>query len=402
MELTETKPAGRLGRLQAFREQHAKAEIATFFAAGMLFDIFTLGRIDDAFNLIQQGVYLVLLVWLMILEERERARIWTPARWLAKAWRFSEDGIHFLLGSLLSSFTLLYLKSSSGLSAFLFMAMLGGLLVANELPHFRSQGPVVRWALLSLCLTSYLALLLPVLIGFLSKWLFVLAVIVSCAAFAWLMRRLARKKGNGTVAPATGAGPASLEAGIEQTSPAIAIDGAALRRVASAGFGIQAILVGAYFLGAIPPVPLSLQYIGIYHEVVPPSAQAPGATTYELKHERPWWKPWQHGDQTFLARPGDVVYCFARVFAPTGFRDAIYVRWLVKGQGGWQDAGRARLDISGGRDQGFRAIATKKNYQPGRWRVEVETDDGRDLGVIQFDLISDDTSDVREYKTDRL
>lgn len=402
MELTESKPAGRLGRLQAYREQHAKAEIATFFAAGMLFDIVTLGRIDDAFSLIQQGVYLALLVGLMILEERERAKIWAPPRFIAKAWRFSEDAIHFLLGSLLSSFTLLYLKSSSGLSAFVFMALLGGLLVANELPRFRSRGPVVRWALLSLCLTSYLALLLPVLIGFLSKWLFVLAVVVSCAAFAWLMRRLAKKKGNGGAAPAGSGGAASLQGGVEQTSPALAIDGAALGRVASAGFGIQAVLVGAYFLGAIPPVPLSLQYIGIYHEVVPPSAQAPGTTTYELKHERPWWKPWQHGDQDFKARSGDVVYCFARVFAPTGFKDAIYVRWLVKGQGGWQDQGRAQLNISGGRDQGFRAIATKKNYQPGRWRVEVETADGRDLGVIHFDLISDASADVREYKTDRL
>jgi len=394
MDVTKSKPDGRWARLQAYREQHAKAEIATFFAAGMLFDIFTLGRIDDAFNLIQQGLYLGLLGWLMILEERESAKVWVPPRFIAKAWRFSEDAIHFLLGSLLSSFTLLYLKSSSGLSAFLFMALLGGLLVANELPRFRSAGPVVRWALLSLCLTSYLALLLPVLIGFLSKWLFVLAVVVSCAAFAWLMRRLARKKGNG--------GTSAVAAGEDHTAPAMAIDAAALSRVASAGFGIQAILVGAYFLGAIPPVPLSLQYIGIYHEVVPPSAQQAGTTTYELKHQRPWWKPWQHGDQDFKARPGDVVYCFARVFAPTGFKDAVYVRWLFKGQGGWQDAGRARLDISGGRDNGFRAIATKKNYQPGRWRVEVETDDGRDLGVINFDLISDASSDVREYKTDRL
>ncbi|HZN04148.1 MAG TPA: DUF2914 domain-containing protein [Candidatus Polarisedimenticolia bacterium] len=382
--MTESKPAGRLERLQAFRGQHVKAEIATFFAAGMLFDIVTLGRVDDTFTLVQQGVYLALLVWLMILEERERAKVWAPPRLLAKAWRFSEDAIHFLLGSLLSSFTLLYLKSSSGLSAFLFMSLLGGLLVANELPRFRERGPVVRWALLSLCLTSYLALLLPVLIGFLSKWLFVLAVVLSCAAFAWLVRRLSKRKS----AAADGQGMES--------------DSSSLSRVASAGFGIQAVLVGAYFLGAIPPVPLSLQYIGIYHEVLPPSAQPAGAITYELRHQRPWWKPWQHGDQDFKARPGDVIYCFARVFAPTGFRDAIYVRWLVKGQGGWQDQGRARLDINGGRDKGFRVIATKKSYQPGRWRVEVETDDGRDLGVIHFDLISDASSDVREYKTDRL
>jgi hypothetical protein len=195
--------------------------------------------------------------------------------------------------------------------------------------------------------------------------------------------------------------------------------------VAAPAFAIQGLLVAAYFFGAIPPVPLSLQFIGIYHEVIPPgraAAVAAGvqtvapvqaaalfaprpsnpARTYQLKHLRPWWKFWQHGDQDFAARPGDVVYCFARVFAPNGFKDAIFVHWWLQGADGWIDQGRAKLDISGGRDNGFRAFATKKNYQPGRWRVEVETTDGRDLGVIKFDLTKDDTTEDRQYFVDRL
>ncbi|HEV8198909.1 MAG TPA: DUF2914 domain-containing protein [Candidatus Polarisedimenticolia bacterium] len=413
MDATESKPAGRLQRLQSYREEHALAEIAIFFAAGMLFDIVTLSRIDDVLSLVQQGVYLVLLAGLMVLEERERAKSWKPSGLLATAWRFSEDVIHFLLGSLLSSFTLLYLKSSSGLSALGFMAILGGLLVANELPRFREKGPIVRHALLSLCMTSYGAVLLPVVFGFISPWLFVAAVVLSCVAFWGLTRRLVRHTGDAR---------------------------AASSRVAAPAFAIQGLLVAAYFFGAIPPVPLSLQYIGIYHEVVPPgrvpksngtataktAAMATGVTpveasvaprlqtsmftgaspksarTYELKHLRPWWKFWQHGDQDFAARPGDVIYCFARVFAPNGFKDAIFVHWWMQGPDGWIDQGRAKLDISGGRDRGFRAFATKKNYQPGRWRVEVETTDGRDLGVIKFDLFADDTQGEREFQTDRL
>jgi hypothetical protein len=362
------------------------AEIAMFFAAGMAFDIVTLSRIDDVLSLIQQGVYLVLLAGFMVLEERERAKNWTPPPILQKVWRFSEDAIHFLLGSLLSSFTLLYLKSSSGISAFVFMAVLGGLLVANELPRFREKGPIVRHALLSLCMTSYGAVLLPVLLGFISPWLFVAAVLLSCAAFWGLTRRLVKHTGDAR---------------------------AASSRVAAPALGIQALLLGAYFFGAIPPVPLSLQYIGIYHEVVPPKKQAAEAAAagtkddvlpaYQLKHLRPWWKFWQHGDQDFAARPGDVVYCFARVFAPNGFKDAIYVHWWLKGaKGGWSDQGRARLAISGGRDHGFRAFGTKKNYQPGRWRVEVETEDGRDLGVIKFDLTEDSAIEPREFLVDRL
>jgi hypothetical protein len=297
-------------------------------------------------------------------------------------WRFVEDAMHFLLGTLLNQFLLLYLKSSSGLASFLFMSVLCALLVANEMPGLRERGPVVRFALLSLCLTSYLAILLPILLGFISKWLFLAAVVLSCAGLAWLLRTLGVRPGD---APATRS------------------------QVAGPAFGVQALLVGAYFLGLVPPVPLSLQFIGIYHEVVPPGMQTASepagetvAGTYALKHERPWWKPWQHGDQDFAARPGDVVYCFARVFAPRGFHDAVFAHWWMHGRGGWIDQGRAQLSINGGREEGFRAFATKKNYQPGRWRVQIETEDGRDIGHIQFTLKSDDSSEDRSFKVDRL
>ena len=385
--MNATAVNGRFQRLQDFRQRHAMAEIAVFFAAGFLFDILTLSRIDDVVTLVQQGLYLVVLGALMIMDERYSAGVGAPPRWLAKAWRFAEDAIHFLLGSLLSSFMLFYLKSSSGLSALFFMSILGGLLIANELPGVREKGPVVRFALLSLCVTSYGALLLPILLGSIRKWMFVAAVALACGGAVWCVRNLSRSTGD---------------------APSVH------RRVARPALGVQAILLVGYFAGAIPPVPLSVQYIGIYHEVVPPGAQAaaaegaevgdPGSIrTYELKHQRPRWKWWQHGDQDFAARPGDVVYCFARVFAPRGFRDAIYVHWLWKGgKGGWQDQGRAQLDITGGRGDGFRAFATKKNYQAGRWRVEIETEDGRDIGTIHFDLFDDPSSGERSFSVDRM
>jgi len=91
----------------------------------------------------------------------------------------------------------------------------------------------------------------------------------------------------------------------------------------------------------------------------------------------------------------------ARIFAPRGFRDAIDVHWLWEGRAGWVDQGRAQLGIVGGRGDGFRAFATKKNYQPGRWRVEIETEDGRDIGTIRFDLFNDLSSGARSFFVDR-
>ena len=412
---TDLKPASRYRRILAYREKHPGTEIAVFFAAGFLFDVVTLTRVDDLFTLVQQGVYLVMLTLLMVQEERYAAGVAAPPRLLAGAWRYAEDAIHFLLGSLLSVFTLFYLKSTSGLTSLLFLGFLCALLVANELPRFRRQGPVVRFALLSLCMATWLALLLPIVAGFLSVWLFLAAVALSCGAFVWLVRRLSAST---------------------KDAPAV------WRRVGAPAFAMQGLLAAAYFVGLIPPVPLSVQFIGIYHEVVPPGAGAapvapetspapqqagiaglptpgapagggpgsvapaagaagPASRAYQLRHLRPWWRFWHHGDQDFAARPGDVVYCFARVFAPKGFRDAVYMRWLVERRdGAWEDQGRARLTISGGRGEGFRAFGTKRNYRPGRWRVEVETEDGRDLGVIHFRLAGDDSTGPREFSVD--
>src|SRR5262245_43963549 len=247
MEATGSRVNGRFQRLQDFRHRHAMAEIGVFFAAGFLFDILTLSRIDDLATLVQQAVYLVLLGSLMIMDERYRAGLAAPPRWLAWGWRFIEDAIHFIFGSLLSSFTLFYLKSSSGLASILFMSILGTLLIANELPRVRERGPVVRFALLSLCLTSYGALLLPVVLGSIRWWMFVAAVLMACAAIVWCVRALAR-----------------------WTADAASVH----RRVAAPALTVQAVLLMAYFAGAIPPVPLSVQFMGIYHEVVPPGAQA--------------------------------------------------------------------------------------------------------------------------------
>ena len=47
----------------------------------------------------------------------------------------------------MSAYTLFFFKSASGLTSILFLIVMLGLLVANELPRFRQLGPVVRLGL---------------------------------------------------------------------------------------------------------------------------------------------------------------------------------------------------------------------------------------------------------------
>ena len=136
-----------------------------------------------------------------------------------------------------------------------------------------------------------------------------------------------------------------------------------------------------YFFRLIPPVPLSIPFIGVYHAVEKTQ------DTYRLSHERPPWRIWHHGDQEFLAQPGDKVYVFFRVFSPTRFSDQVLVRWYWKdGARGWTLQDSIAIKIVGGREQGFRGYGFKTNYQPGEWKVQVETTDAREIGRVYFDL----------------
>jgi hypothetical protein len=107
---------------------------------------------------------------------------------------------------------------------------------------------------------------------------------------------------------------------------------------------------------------------------------------------------WHHGDQLFLARPGDRIFCFTRIFAPRHFRDGLKVRWAyLNPSHGWTGTDAIPLTISGGQEHGWRGVAYKRNFVPGRWKVNIETDDGREVGSIRFTVEEDLSTEPRSF-----
>ena len=346
-------------RLQAFRLRHQHAEHLVFFGGGFVFDSVMIRRVDDALVLIQQGAYLaivgVLLALVVTWNERTPA---LPASW---KWLPNVSGplVHFMLGTLLNAYALFYFKSASGWSAALFVVVITLLLLANELPQFRRLGPVVLYALYSFCLTSYFAYLYPVLIGRMRSWMFLLAVATSLVPLLLLSR---------------------LHYRLTDDRRRV------LRQALVPSFGAQAALAGLFLLGLLPPVPLSLMEIGIYHDVT----RDPSGSYLLSRQSPPWWKPWTRDDTDFRARAGDRVYCFFRVFAPARFEDQVRVRWSYRSPGGgWQPSDAVPIVVRGGRERGYAGFAYKQNWRPGDWRVAVETGDGREIGRQAFSVRQD-------------
>jgi hypothetical protein len=350
--------ASGLERLKLYYGRHEGRVAAAFFAAGFLFDMITVGRIDSWATIGQQAIYLtVALIALlqMLLEADQPPR--EPSGSVFKRWYYEYRSalVHFLMGALLNLYAIFYFKSSSLLVSFGFLGFLVLLLLANELRRVKSAGLPFKFALLSLCFLSFFAYLVPVLVGSISLALFLVSMLAGCVPFvvaAWVIGR---------------------------ASPA---KSALVRRQVLLPLGC--VLVGFlafYLFRLIPPVPLSIPFIGVYHQV------ERSGDSYRLSHERPNWRFWHNGDQRFLAQPGDKVYVFFRIFSPARFSDQVQMRWHWKDPArGWTAHDTIPIRIVGGREQGFRGYGVKSNYQPGEWKVQVETLDGREIGRVYFDL----------------
>lgn len=357
-----------LEKFRSFKAFCAAYANVIFFVGGFLFDSLTLVRIDSVLDLLLQTFYLLCITLLIMQKTRFDLGLWKPQGRMEKIWEYESEALHFFYGGLLSAYVIFYFKSTTASRSLFFLSLIVLLMFANEMPQIRRAGSVMRLGLYAFCVVSFLNYLIPVIVGRMGWALFAfawfLSVGITGALIRWLARRMPEPK-------------------------------RAYWRMGWSPGVIMLLIAFLYTQKLIPPVPLSMQYAGIYQNV------AREGDRFKLTYQKPpWYKFWRHDDRNFKARPGDRVYCFTRVFAPRRFTHQIYLRWYKKDEtsGEWTPTDRIPLSISGGRDEGFRGYGMKSNYEPGRWRVDVETTDGRALGGAHFKIAADSSVDDREWK----
>jgi hypothetical protein len=160
------------------------------------------------------------------------------------------------------------------------------------------------------------------------------------------------------------------------------------------GVVVHVLFLILYITSFLPPVPLSVEKIGIYHSIQKQEG------SYVLSFDRPWWKFWEKGSQTFIASPGDKIHCFASIFAPSFFKEKINMEWWFKTPQGWSKTDTVPIQVVGGRDSGFRGFTVKQNFTDGEFQVRVTTSDGREMGRIYLDVIKQASGEAREFKTE--
>jgi hypothetical protein len=162
-----------------------------------------------------------------------------------------------------------------------------------------------------------------------------------------------------------------------------------VRRIRIGALIVLLIFNVSYFTNILPPLPLAAKAAGIYHSVW----RVPGnylATT----ESQSWTVRYLGFAPTFHLTPdevtaGESLYAYSSIFAPTALTVTVVHRWQwydpVKKQ--WVTKAAIRYPISGGRDSGYRGYSSVLMTASGKWRVDVETADGRLIARLPFTVL---------------
>ena len=344
----------------------AKLDI-TFFICGFLLDSWLVTYPDKPAVIIHQAIYLFIIALLIHYELLFRLEKWHPSNFALKIWPYQNFALHFCLGTLLNVYSLFYIKSASLFSSAIFLFLMIFMIFMNELPFIKKTKKInLKVGLYSICLFSFFSIVYPLIFGFIGFLPFFFSAL-STLGILLLQLRLLRTK--------------------------VSEPGILFHAIFAPVVTIVIIFTTFFFLGLIPPVPLSVKEQGIYHNLVKRDSH------YYLYAEMDENSFWDFGKPTFHAEPGDKIYFYSQIFSPGRISDKIIVHWFKKNNlGDWENMDQVPVELKGGREEGFRAFTFKSNYEAGEWKILVETSSGAEISRLYFYVVKVDTSPSRTFK----
>ncbi len=344
-------------RSRQFYREYEPHMAALFFVAGVTWDLAAYDRVDSWTVATLLFAYLLGLGLLMISSALVEAGR-TERQFLIRHRRALRYGIQFCLGALLSACVIFYFQSASYTQTAIFLALLIGLLFANEFIHRRLFSVYLLLGLYLVAAYSTFILVVPVLAGSLHWWTYALGsllTILLTAGVIWLFMRWRVLQG--------------------------------WRQLTSAG-AIVLLLFGTlhlfYFMNWMPPVPLSMRHGEVAHHV------SREGDRYMMTYEpASWYTFWHRSDRTIHYVPGEPVYVFTAIFAPTAIETDVLHEWQHRELQGesWITTDEIGYSLRGGRRDGYRGYTFKRFMRPGEWRVNVRTAGGRLLGRVRFQAV---------------
>lgn len=366
--------SGRRGDLSfkhvvAFLEKHERPLGALLFAFGFLTDLFTFGTLPPETINWFFIVYLTLALLSMLATQYMRFHTSRKHWWEKSLAVFPPLLVQYAFGGLFSGFVVFYARSSVLGVSWPFLLLLLLMYAGNE--YFRKERAhfLFQTLLFFVALYAYTIFALPFYthhIGVLYFFLSTLCALLGFALVVYLLYLIERSN---------------------------VLENLKLLGV-SAGT-VTGVICLSYVFGLIPPLPLALSDIGVYHAV---EKQTDGTYTVTVEEKDPWW---HIGAREVTIREGEPLSVFSSVHAPIAFSNSVSHVWehYDERTRSWRRAGTVTFPMSGGRARGYRGFSTKEQVPEGKWRVTVETLSGQAIGRIRFDVTVTDAIRERGEET---
>ncbi len=338
---------------------------------GFIFDAVTLKRLDTLWENIWILAHIIIVgvfISLINLKESKKGDEANPH----KAHFWYVNLLQFFFGGILSAFLVFYFRSTDIWSTWPFLFILTIAFIANESlkRHYIRQS--FQISLFFLSIYSFMIFLIPILLHKIGPFVFLLSGFLSLVIIITFSIFLFRfKKGEF----------------IESRNLTLFFIS-----------GIFILFNILYFTNTIPPIPLSLKEAGIYHSVVRNSNG-----NYDVTYENHEWIEYLKLYPEFEKEVGAPVYAYSAIFSPRDLNLTIIHEWQYydEAKSKWITEGLVNLNVIGGRDGGFRTYSMRSDLVAGKWRVNIKTKQGQNIGHLRFRIIPVDiapelVSDTKE------
>ena len=327
---------------------------------GFVFDALTLRRLDTLWeNFWILGHLLIIAVFIVLIHVKENKD--KDEQNPSKAHFWFVNILQFFFGGTLSVYLVFYFRSADIFVTWPFIAILAVAFMANESMKRHYVRFSFQIGLFFLSLYSFFFFLLPVLIHRLGTDVFLMSGLLSLIVimvFISVIFYFAREK--------------------------FVKDKMMVITVVLIIFGAVNLL---YFTRLIPPIPLSLKDAGVYHSI-----EKNSDGNYEVQYEDYGLKGYFTLYPDFHETDSSPVYAYSAIFSPSDLNLSILHEWQHYDEDlkSWVTESTVRLPVVGGREDGFRTYSFGNNLLPGKWRINIETEQGHVIGRVRFQIVKAD------------
>lgn len=356
-------PSLKFKKLASWYERNERRLSSLSLVFGFSFDILFVQQIDIAWQSLWVASHIVLAVLCIIIINWKRSSLPSVLSIETSKFHFwMLSLLQFLLGGMLGTLFLFYLKGAViGASWPFFIILLAGV-IGNEFLKKQYTRVSLQIGFIYFSIFLLLTYFIPYVVGTINPTLFVFSGVVSLAIatliyFIVTSRITTTEKKN-----------------IRQAVRVVVLS-------------IYAIMNVLYFSGAIPPLPLLLHDSGVYHAVT----RNPNGTYTVLTEPT---------TETFFSRlgifkktplftyDGNPAYAYSAVGSPSSFAISVIHQWQYKNPVSkkWETRAEIATPVSGGRANGYRTYSIVRSLNTGEWRVNVRTTNGQTIGRMRFQV----------------